>query len=63
MLKNAHKEVEYRLAKWVFRNLEKEQILEPDEVEKIWLELLSFYDPPTKSIEVVTGTFGGDVDG
>lgn len=63
MLKNAHKEVEYRLAKWVFRNLEKEQILESDEVEKIWLELLSIYDPPTKSVEVVTGTFGGDVDG
>ena len=51
MLKDAHKEVEYRLAKWIIRNLEQEQLLLPDEIEAIWRELLSLYDPPTRSIE------------
>lgn len=63
MLKNAHQEVEFRLAKWIFRNMEQEQILKPDEVRKIWQELLSVYDPPTRSVEVVVKTFGGDTDG
>ena len=38
------REVDYRLAKWIIRN--KEQLLEPDEIEEIWRELLSFYAPP-----------------
>ena len=59
MLKNAHQEVDYRLSKWIIRNLEKEQLLLPDEIEAIWQELLSFYDPPTKSIETVTGSMRG----
>ena len=63
MLKNAHQEVDYRLCKWVFRNLEKEQLLLPDEIEAIWRELLSLYDPPTKSIETVSGTIRGGADG
>ena len=63
MLKDAHKEVEYRLAKWIIRNLEQEQLLLPDEIEAIWRELLSLYDPPTRSIEVVAGTLGGNGDG
>lgn len=61
MLKNAHREVDYRLCKWIFRNLEKEQLLTSEEIREIWQELLKIYDPPTKSLETVTGTFrGGD---
>lgn len=64
MLKRAHQEVDYRLCKWIIRNLEKEQLLLPDEIEAIWRELLSLYDPPTKSIETVSGTMrGGEADG
>ena len=63
MLKNAQKEVDYRLCKWIFRNLEKEQLITPDEITAIWRELLSLYDPPTKSIETVTDTFRGAANG
>lgn len=59
MLKNAHQEVGFRLSKWIIRNLEKEQLLLPDEIEAFWRELLSLYDPPTKSIETVSGSVRG----
>ena len=58
-LKNSKKEVKYRLAKWIIRSLEEEQLLEPDEIEEIWTELLSFYAPPTASVENVCGTMIG----
>ncbi len=51
MLKNTSQEIKYRLAKWVIKNLEAEQLLQPDEIEEIWQGLLSFYDPPMVSIE------------
>ena len=33
------REVDYRLSKWIITNIE--QLLEPDEIEEIWRELLS----------------------
>ena len=62
MLKNTDKEVDYRLAKWIIRNMEKEKLLEPEEIQAIWQELLNFYDPPTKTVETVCGMIrtGGD---
>ena len=48
------REVDYRLSKWIITNIE--QLLEPDEIEEIWRELLSFYSPPTASVENVCGT-------
>ena len=52
------REVDYRLSKWIITNIE--QLLEPDEIEEIWRELLSFYSPPTASLENVCGTMCGD---
>ena len=52
------REVDYRLSKWIIRNIE--QLLEPDEVEEIWRELLSFYAPPTASVENVCDTVSGN---
>ena len=52
------REVDYRLSKWIITNIE--QPLEPDEIEEIWRELLSFYSPPTASVENVCGTMCGD---
>ena len=52
------KEVDYRLSKWIITNAE--QLLEPDEIEEIWRELLSFYAPPTASVENVCGTMRGN---
>ena len=52
------REVDYRLSKWIIRNIE--QLLEPDEIEEIWRELLSFYAPPTASVENVCDTMSGN---
>ena len=48
------REVDYRLSKWMLKNTE--QLLTPDEIETIWTELLSFYEPVTASVENVCGT-------
>ena len=49
-------EVRYRLAKWVIKNLEAEQLLTPDEIEAIWRELLTLFAPPMQSVEVPCGS-------
>ena len=59
-IKESREEVNYRLAKWIIRSLEEEQLLEPDEIEEIWTELLSFYAPPTASMENVCDTMNGN---
>lgn len=56
MLKNPDKEVGFRMAKWVIMNLESEQLLKPEEIERIWRELLSYYAPPMSSVEVPCGS-------
>ena len=47
MVKHAQQEVDYRLSKWLIWNAGIEQLLTPDEVENIFRERLSFYDPPS----------------
>lgn len=54
----ARREVNYRLSKWILTNIE--QLLEPDEIEAIWAELLSFYSPWSSSVENVCGTLTED---
>ena len=51
------REVNFRLSKWIVTNVG--QLLEPDEIEEIWTELLSIYVPPTASVENVCGTMSG----
>ena len=48
------RELDYRLSKWILKNVE--QLLESDEVKNVWLELLSYFSPPTASIENVSGS-------
>lgn len=55
------RELDYRLSKWILENIE--QLLEPDEIEAIWTELLSFYSPPTASVENVCGTLNDPLGG
>jgi len=57
VVKQAQQEVNYRLSKWLIWNTGIEQLLTPDEVENIFRELLSFYDPPTKCVERVQSMF------
>lgn len=49
MLKHVDREIEYRMAKWLLRNLEKHELVTPAEIEKIWSELIEIYAPPTQS--------------
>lgn len=63
MLTRTDQEVKYRLAKWVIKNLEAEQFLMPDEIEAIWRELLSLFDPPTQSVEVPCGNMLNPLQG
>ena len=51
-------EVEYRLAKWLLRNLEKQRLITSDEIRAIWQNLIEYYEPPTSCVEIVGGTFG-----
>ena len=52
------REVDYRISKWIITNVE--QLLSPEEIEEIWRELLSFYSPPTASVENVCGTMSAN---
>ena len=40
-----------------------EQFLTPDEIETIWTELLSFYEPVTASVENVCGIMDDPLGG
>lgn len=53
-IENSQQELDFRLSKWILKNVE--QLLTPDEVEKVWRELLSHYEPPTASVENVSGS-------
>ena len=55
------READYRLSKWILKNME--QFLTPDEIETIWTELLSFYEPVTASVENVCGTLDDPLGG
>lgn len=63
MLANPSQEVKYRLAKWVVANLEAQGLLTPDEIKRIWEELLDLYTPPTQSIEVPCGSMINPLQG
>ena len=68
MLTNPDQEVKYRLAKWVIANLEAQGLLTPDEIKRIWEDLLTVYKPPMQSVEVPCGSMinpfqGGNSDG
>ena len=57
MEKHTQQEVNYRLSKWLIWNASIEQLLTPNEVENVFRELLSFYDPPTRCVERVQSMF------
>lgn len=63
MLRNIDQEVDYRVIKWMLRNMEKQGLLLPEEIKAIWTELIETYDPPTRSLEEVTETILGDGNG
>lgn len=40
------KEVDYRLAKWVILNMEKDGVITSDELHLAWMNIAEYYDPP-----------------
>lgn len=45
-------EKDYRLAKWIIRNLEQEKIISTEEARTAILKLLEHYHPITECLEV-----------
>lgn len=40
------KEVDYRLAKWLLLNMEKDGIITVDELRLAWINIAGHYEPP-----------------
>lgn len=54
-------EVDYRLAKWILLNMEKDRIISPEELRLAWINLAGYYSPPFLEIENLNGTIGDGV--
>ena len=55
------KEVDYRLAKWLLVNMEKDGILTSEEMHLAWLNIAGHYKPPFLEVEDLTGNIGDGV--
>ncbi len=55
------KEVDYRLAKWVILNMEKDGVITSDELHLAWMNIAEYYDPPFLELENMDGMIGDGV--
>ena len=55
------KEVDYRLAKWLLLNMEKDGIITADELRLAWINIAEHYEPPFLEVDVVGGAIGDGV--
>ena len=55
------KEIDYRLAKWVLLNLEKDGVITDDELRIAWMNIAGYYDPPFLEVENLEDTIGDGV--
>lgn len=55
------KEVDYRLAKWLLMNMEKDGIITSEEMHLAWLNIAGHYEPPFLEVEDLTGNIGDGV--
>ena len=55
------KEVDYRLAKWLLVNMEKDGIITSEEMHLAWLNIAGHYEPPFLEVEDLTGNIGDGV--
>ena len=55
------KEVDYRLAKWILLNLEKDGVITADELRLAWINIAGYYDPPFLEVENLDGKIGDGV--
>lgn len=54
-------EVDYRLAKWLLLNMEKDGIITEDEMHIAWMNIAGYYEPPFLEVENLDGTIGDGV--
>lgn len=52
------KEVDYRLAKWVLLNMEKDGVITLDELHLAWMNIATHYAPPFLEVENMNGMIG-----
>ena len=57
------KEVDYRLAKWLLLNMEKDGIITVDELRLAWINIAGNYEPPVLEVENLDGKIGNGVIG
>ncbi len=55
------KEVDYRLAKWLLLNMEKDGVITSDELRLAWINIAGHYEPPFLEVENLDGTIGDGV--
>ncbi|EJU25206.1 hypothetical protein [Selenomonas sp. CM52] len=55
------KEVDYRLAKWVILNMEKDGVLTSDELRLAWMNIATHYEPLFLEVENMDGMIGDGV--
>ena len=55
------KEVDYRLAKWVILNMEKDGVITSDELDLAWMNIAEYYDPPFLELENMDEMIGDGV--
>ena len=55
------KEVDYRLAKWLLLNMEKDGIITADELRLAWINIAEHYEPPFLEVENLDGSIGDGV--
>ncbi|MCD8375591.1 MAG: hypothetical protein LUD69_01450 [Oscillospiraceae bacterium] len=55
------KEVNYRLAKWLLLNMEKDGVISSDEMRLAWDKIAEYYAPPFLEVEDFNGIIGDGV--
>ncbi len=55
------KEVDYRLAKWLLLNMEKDGVITADELRLAWIDIAGNYEPPFLEVENLDGKIGEGV--
>lgn len=55
------KEVDYRLAKWLLLNMEKDGIITADELRLAWINIAGRYELPFLEVENLDGKIGDGV--
>jgi len=54
-------EVDYRLAKWLIANMERDGVITDSEMQEAWKMIADRYNPPFLAVDTVGGMIGDGV--